>query len=68
MQLLPQGFPSTSSRRLAVELAVPKLRRSIVKKAKKIVLHSSLTVSLEKEEDKYVTATEAGHVCEKQKQ
>lgn len=32
VHFLPQMFPSTSSRRLAVELAMPKLERSLVKK------------------------------------
>lgn len=34
VHILPQGFPSTSSRRLAVELAVPNLWRSFVKNNK----------------------------------
>lgn len=34
VNVLPQGFPSTSSRRLAVEFAVPNLNKSLVKNNK----------------------------------
>ena len=43
MHFLPQGFPSTLSRRLAVELAVPNLERSSVKNTKTLALHDQIT-------------------------
>lgn len=44
MHFLPQEFPSTSSRRLAVELAVPNLERSLVKNTISPALQATETI------------------------